>query len=264
MNSSIPKVIHYCWLSGDPFPAKIQECINSWKKNLPGYKFKLWDTNTFDLESSLWVKQAFEAKKYAFAADYIRLFALYREGGIYLDSDVEVIKNFDDLLTLPYFACTEGDEIVEAGAMGAVKGQSWIKDCLSYYENKSFIKQDGSLDTWPLPQIMMQQIRVDYTPEVLAKKDFLHRVMHFEENKKFYMLPKEYFCAKEMGTGIISKTQETYCIHHFEMSWMPKHITFLPNLKRRLIQLFGPKTISFVIDFFALKKIKMIQGNKKR
>jgi hypothetical protein len=256
MTNSIPKVIHYCWLSGDSFPSKIQECIDSWRKHLPDYEIRLWDTNSFDIESSQWVKQAFEKKKYAFAADYIRLYALYTEGGVYLDSDVEVVKPFDDLLDLPYFACEEGGNIVEAGAFGAIKGQAWIKDCLDYYDNRPFIKEDGTLDTWPLPQIMMQQIKKEYKPQVLQKQDFFQKVKSFESDKNFYMLPKEYFCAKEMGTGIVLKTKETYCIHHFEMSWMPKSQTFLPNLKRKLIKIVGANTIGSLINIFALKKIK--------
>lgn len=98
----IPKIIHLCWLSGDPYPPKIQKCLESWKKFLPEYEVMLWDGNRFDLNSSSWVAQAF-AKKYAFAADYIRMYALYHYGGIYLDSDVEVLKSFDELLTLPLF-----------------------------------------------------------------------------------------------------------------------------------------------------------------
>lgn len=256
MNKSIPKVIHYCWLSGDPFPSKIQKCIDSWKKFLPEYEIKLWDTKSFDLESSIWVKQAFEKKKYAFAADYIRLYALYTEGGIYLDSDVEVLKTFNDLLDLPYFACTEGHDIMEAGAFGAVIGQDWVKDCLDYYDNRSFIKEDGTLDTWPLPQIMMKQIKINYHPEVVEKENFFANINNFGIDKKFYMLPKEYFCAKDMGTGVIQKTEETYTIHHFEMSWMPKSQTFLPDFKRRIIKIIGVTAVSRLVNFFALKKIK--------
>lgn len=256
MNKSIPKVIHYCWLSGDPFPSKIQKCIDSWKKYLPEYEIKLWDTKSFDLESSIWVKQAFEKKKYAFAADYIRLYALYTEGGIYLDSDVEVLKTFNDLLDLPYFACTEGHNIMEAGAFGALNGQDWIKDCLEYYDNRPFIKEDSTLDTWPLPQIMMKQIKINYNPEVIDKENFIKNINNFEIDKKFYMLPKEYFCAKDMGTGVIQKTDETYAIHHFEMSWMPKSQTFLPDLKRRIIKIIGVTAVSRLVNMFALKKIK--------
>ncbi|MCG2794071.1 MAG: glycosyl transferase [Weeksellaceae bacterium] len=255
-DNKIPRVIHYCWLSGDPFPPRIQQCIDSWKKNLPGYELRLWDTDAFDIDSVLWVKQAYEQRKFAFAADYIRLYALYSEGGIYLDSDVEVVKPFDDLLQLPYFACTEGDNIIEAGAMGATKGLGWLRDCLAYYENRSFIKNDNRLDTWPLPQVMMEQIKVHYLPEVVPKEDFIKNVNHYEADNKFYMLPKEYFCAKDMGTGIIQKTDETYCIHHFEMSWMPKSHTFLPNLKRRIIRIIGVDAVNALIHFFALKKIK--------
>lgn len=124
----IPKIIHYCWLSGDPFPEKIQHCINSWRKVLPDYEFVLWDTKRFPLELSPWVKEAFKAKKYAFAADYIRVYAIYHYGGIYLDCDVEVIKRFDDLLHLPYFVGEEatGDR-VEVAAFGAEKGTLWVK-----------------------------------------------------------------------------------------------------------------------------------------
>ena len=90
----IPKIIHYCWLSGNPIPKNLEDCMKSWKKKLPDYKFMLWDFNRFDINSSIWVREAFNAKKYAFAADYIRLFALYNYGGIYMDMDVEVIKPF--------------------------------------------------------------------------------------------------------------------------------------------------------------------------
>ena len=99
----IPKVIHLCWLSGDPYPAKISRCLSTWKKYLPDYEVMLWDTKRFDLESSIWVKQAFEKKKYAFAADYIRFYALYNYGGIYLDADVTATGSFDAFLEKSLF-----------------------------------------------------------------------------------------------------------------------------------------------------------------
>lgn len=94
----VPKVIHYCWLSGDPYPRLIKQCMKTWKEKLPDYEFVKWDLNRFSLGKSLWVKSAFEAKKYAFAADYIRIYALYHFGGIYLDCDVQVLKSFNELL----------------------------------------------------------------------------------------------------------------------------------------------------------------------
>ena len=114
----IPKQIHLCWLSGDPYPAKIEKCLASWKKFLPDYEVVLWDTKRFDLDAVPWVKQAFEAKKYAFAADSIRFYALYNYGGIYLDSDVEVLRSFDPLLDLPYFAGAETAGTIEAAVLG--------------------------------------------------------------------------------------------------------------------------------------------------
>ena len=106
----IPKVIHYCWLSGDPIPEKLQRCMDSWKKFLPDYEFVLWDLERFDIKTSQWVKEAFEARKYAFAADYIRLYAVYNYGGIYMDMDVEVVRPFDDLLASPYILGLESEK----------------------------------------------------------------------------------------------------------------------------------------------------------
>ena len=152
----IPKIIHLCWLSGDKYPAKIAKCIASWKKHLPDYEIMLWDTKRFDLNTSNWVKQAFEAKKYAFAADYIRFYALHNFGGIYLDSDVEVLKSFNPLLDLPYFVGAEKAGTPEAAIMGAEKGLPWIKKCLDYYSGRNFIKEDGSYDIRKLPDIMVE------------------------------------------------------------------------------------------------------------
>ena len=115
----IPKVIHYCWLSGDPIPEKLQRCMDSWKKFLPDYEFVLWDLERFDIKTSQWVKEAFEARKYAFAADYIRLYAVYNYGGVYMDMDVEVVRPFDDLLASPYILGLESEKGVEAGVFGA-------------------------------------------------------------------------------------------------------------------------------------------------
>lgn len=97
----IPKRIHLCWLSGDPYPQKIQKCIDSWKIHLPDYEIMLWDLKRFDIAQVPWVEQAFQGQEVCFCRDYIRLYALYNYGGIYLDSDVEVLKSFDPLLDLP-------------------------------------------------------------------------------------------------------------------------------------------------------------------
>ena len=151
----IPKIIHFCWMSGDPYPPQIQRCINSWKKVLPEYEIWLWDVKRFDINSSIWVKQAYDAKKYAFCADYLRLYALYNYGGIYLDSDVEVIKSFDDLLHLPYFIGYESKKYLEAAVIGSEKQNLFLFKILQYYTNRSFRLSSGEQDLLILPKIMM-------------------------------------------------------------------------------------------------------------
>ena len=131
----IPKIIHLCWLSGDPYPADIEACLKTWKEHLPDYEIWLWDTQRFDVHATKWTEQAFAARKYAFAADYIRLYALYHFGGIYLDSDVVVYKSFDNLLSLPYFIGHDQIGGFEAAVIGAQKGCLWIKDVLDEYED---------------------------------------------------------------------------------------------------------------------------------
>ena len=103
----IPKIIHYCWLSTDPVPQKLLDCMETWKKVLPDYQWVKWDLSRFDINSTVWTREAFQKKKYAFAADYIRLYAIYTMGGIYLDMDVEVVKSFDDFLDNDFFTFSE-------------------------------------------------------------------------------------------------------------------------------------------------------------
>ena len=138
----IPKIIHLCWLSGDPYPRKIQDCLDSWKKHLPSYEIILWDTKRFNIHEVPWVEQAFNTKKYAFAADYIRLYALYHHGGIYLDSDVEILKSLDNFLELPYFVGAEtSGTIEEPKKVVTGSNAAWIimKDEISYVKTEVMI-----------------------------------------------------------------------------------------------------------------------------
>ncbi|WP_273389145.1 glycosyltransferase family 32 protein [Barnesiella viscericola] len=155
----IPKVIHYCWFSGEKKPRLIRRCIRSWKKVLPDYEIKCWDANSFDFESVPYVKQAYERKKWAFVADYVRLYALYTEGGIYLDSDVEVYKSFDEFLKYSFFTGTDVNDkrdiyAIEPAIMGAENGLLYLKECLDYYKQLQFVKSDGSMDLKVMPYII--------------------------------------------------------------------------------------------------------------
>ena len=197
----IPKIIHYCWLSNDPIPEKLQQYMKSWREKLPDYEFVLWNFDRFDIDDSQWVKQAFEAKKYAFAADYIRLYAVYNYGGIYLDMDVEVIKPFDDLLFADCMIAREPDYRImwlEAGCFGAVKGHPFIRQCLEFYRNRNF--NSNIIGRYLLP-IIMGEILTAYFKDAIT------------------VLAPDYFTAKSPLTGIITKTENTRAIHHFASAW---------------------------------------------
>ncbi len=173
----IPKIIHICWLSDDPFPANIQECIDSWKRVLPDYEIMKWDRKRFDVESVPYVKEAYEARKYAFCADYIRIYALYHYGGIYLDSDVMVYKSFDPFMNLHSFSSVEFHAYflyahisnkkerlvgIEAAVLGAEKGASWLKDVLDYYEGRHFTLNSKKLKNNIMPRVIARVLHSKY------------------------------------------------------------------------------------------------------
>ncbi len=223
----IPKIIHLCWLSGDAFPQDIQNCIDSWKINLPDYEVWLWDTKRFNINSTLWTKQAFEAKKYAFAADYIRLYALYNYGGIYLDSDVLVYKSFDDLLDLPYFIGQSYAGGFEAAVIGAEKGLSWIGDLLQYYNGRSFVKSDGSYDMLPLPQVFFKLLQARYN---FRRIDILSDYKW--DNKEFVLFHKDFFNSRNsIGPH---RTKRSYCSHYYSGTWTSKKMDLKSRIKRKL------------------------------
>lgn len=235
----IPKKIHYCWLSNDPMPTKIKKCIESWKKFLPDYELILWDFNRFPKGKSKWVDQAFEAHKYAFAADYIRAYALSTDGGIYLDSDVEVLKSFDSLLTTPYFIGREIESPIEAAVMGSTKGHRLFSLLLDYYDSREFIDSNGEMSLTPMPYVMENIIKTYFT---------LHDVKSPNEitisDNNIFILPADYFSPKSYLDGKITLTDNTYSIHHFEASWLTKKDKFI----NRLTRLLGKQTMQKLFE----------------
>lgn len=212
----IPKIIHFCWLSGDAYPPKIKYCLNSWLKYLPNYEVILWDKKRFDINSNLWVKQAYEHKKYAFAADYIRLWALYHYGGIYLDSDVEVIKSLDPLLKQPYFFGVENNQTchIEAAVMGAEAHNDFIKRCLDHYKDRPFLL-NGKMDMTPLPIIMNSYI----SQSTLIFQESEYKI----NDSSIQLYSKDFFSPKDGVDGqILYKNEHTYTIHHYNASWYTK------------------------------------------
>lgn len=185
----IPKKIHYCWLSGDPFPREIRKCMDTWRRVLPGYELKLWNADSFDIESVPFVSEACRRRKWAFAADYIRMYALYTEGGIYLDSDVRMLKPLDDLLDCSFMSSLEyhptqiekdgaldmidadgrrtkdgyvSGIMIQAAIMGAEAGCPFVKDVLEWYEANRFINPDGTMMTNVVSPMIYARIAEKY------------------------------------------------------------------------------------------------------
>jgi mannosyltransferase OCH1-like enzyme len=216
----IPKVIHYCWFGRGQMPELALKCIESWHKYLPGYTLKLWNEDSFDINTVPYVKEAYEARKFAFVTDYIRLYALYHEGGIYMDTDVEVLKPLDDLLDLPAFSGYESNKFSNfpTGLMASAAGGVWVKEQLDYYTDRHFLLPDGSLDmttnTVTISRIMKEN-GFELTGEYQLYKNDMH------------CFPSDYFCPMT-STRVLKLTKNSYCIHHFAGSW------HTPTLKQKI------------------------------
>lgn len=219
----IPKIIHYCWISENPtseLPEEVKECINSWKKFLPDYKIVQWNLNNINIEQNRYMKEAYLSKKYAFVSDYIRLYVLYNYGGIYLDTDVKVIKSFDKLLNNKVFMGFETLDGIATCVIGAEKESSLIKELLEIYTNRDFIKSDGNFDMTP-NTLLIKPLLIKYSisfNNMLQKKGYIT------------VYPIEYFCPLDRLTGDINITENTYAIHLFNGSWLPKEQKEYANL----------------------------------
>jgi len=243
----IPKKIHYCWFGKGQMPAIAMKCINSWKKFLPDYDLVLWNEDNFDINSNLYVKQAYENRKFAFVTDYVRLYALYSEGGVYMDTDVEVLRSYDEFLGLPAFSGFETAGNVPTGMMAGEKGCRWAKELLAYYMDKKFVKNDGSLDMTTNTSMI--------TNYMLTKGITLNN--QFQEfSDLVVMYPSEYFCPKDHRTGVMQITKNSYCIHHFAMSWIDPKKKRLSDFKKALMKIIGVNKVNRFIELFRLQQIK--------
>lgn len=218
-NKKTPKIIHYCWFGRNPLPPLAKKCIESWKKFLPDYEIKEWNEDNFDVNIIPYTEEAYKAKKYAFVSDYARFWILYNYGGVYFDTDVEIIKPIDDIIARGSFmGCeTEASDTCVANVapglgLGVSPGLSLYKEILDNYTNLHFITEDGTLNLKTV---------VEYTTELLYKYG-LKNVPDIQECKGVWIYPKEYFCPIEYVSGKIHITKNTRTIHHFSGSWQTK------------------------------------------
>ncbi|MCL2844557.1 MAG: glycosyl transferase [Chitinivibrionia bacterium] len=246
----IPKKIHYCWLSGDEIPEMLQKCMATWKEKMPDYEFILWDKSKFDVNSVRWVKEAYDAKKYAFAADYIRFYALYNYGGIYLDTDVEVLKTFDPLLSNKSFMGFEYISTPEAAVIGTEAGVNWIKKCLEYYNGKSFYDENGNIRNLAVPIMMKANLQKLYKQEIRDTSS----IQHFDD---LDLYPYQYFSPRDPYKNRINVNSDTYCIHHSVGSWCNggrKTINRYKNLL--LVYILGKRKYDEILFRHLYKRIK--------
>jgi len=208
----IPKIIHYCWFGKKELPSEYKKYIDSWKKNCPDYQIKKWNEDNFDINSSTYMREAYEENKWAFVSDYARLKIIYDEGGIYLDTDVELIKPLDDLLEEKCFLATETTGYINTGlGFGAEKGNEIIKEMLDEYSGLHFKGGNGVYDNIACPK---------RNTAPFTKYGFEFSLDKRIRIKNALILPPEYFCPIDYMTGETIITNKTYSIHHYSATWL--------------------------------------------
>lgn len=230
----IPKIIHYCWFGRSPMPDLAVKCIESWHTHMPDYEYKLWNEDNFDVNGIPYVKEAYESHKYAFVSDYVRLYALFTEGGIYMDTDVEVLKPYDDLLSLSGFIGFEGTKFspVGTGTIACMPHGEWVAEQIDAYQDIHFILPDGSYD------LLTNPFRIT---AIMKRNGFIQNGRE-QVYKDMHVFPVEYFCPRQT-TGEIFITEKTYCDHQFMGSWTDKG----GGWKRRLASFIGQKNMTRLI-----------------
>lgn len=245
MSQKIEKKIHYCWFGGNPLSDMAQRCIASWEKYCPDYEIIQWDETNFDVTANPYTNEAYQAKKWAFVSDYARLHAIYHQGGIYMDTDCELLKPIDDFLEEEAFSGFENKESVPTAIMGGQKGHPMYHYLLSYYENRYFKGADNLAD---------ETTNVDIITKMLLDKGL---VLNNQKQtvEGFTLYPLEYFCPKDPFTGELRTTENTHAIHHFDGSWVDEEKKQLRKVKHRLCQLLGKRIgLKVYVIYYVLKK----------
>lgn len=234
---TIPKIIHYCWFGNKEKPPLVQKCIQSWRDCLKDYEIIEWNESNTSLESNQYVKEAYKQEQYAFVSDYVRMQALYNMGGIYLDTDVEVFKSFNNLLINQSFFGFEEKSFVATSTFGAMKEHPIIKNMLDYYDGQSFIQKDGSynqLTNVAVMTKMFEKIGMKRTGEQ----------QYIEEMAVIY--PQSYFSPYDYINCRLLQTEETYAVHHFYKSWLSPRQKAKGMAKQAVVKLIGGNNLAYI------------------
>lgn len=241
----IPKKIHYCWFGGNPLPKSAVKCINSWKKYCPDYEIIEWNEKNFDIKSNEYIYQAYKMKKYAFVSDYARFDILFRYGGVYFDTDVELIKPIDNILHNGSFMACESDgseenDIYPSVAPGlgiaAESGKELYKKIIDYYNTQEFVNINGEIN---------QETVVLKTTKILIEEG-LKKTSDIQKIGSIIIYPKRFFCPLDDNTGELKISEDTVAIHWFDKSWLPKSQRIKSKFTRPIHRLFGDDCFDFI------------------
>ena len=261
----IPKIIHYCWFGGTPLPNLAIKCIESWKKYCPEYEIREWNEKNFDLNYCEYVREAASVGKWAFVSDYARFQILYKYGGIYFDTDVELIRSIADILEngsfmgveKPLNASKNLNYMIAPGLGIAVEREMpIINEILHLYENEHYILKNGSIN---------KKTVLDYVTEVFQKYGYEGN-NHKQEINGITVYPDDYFCPMNYSTGLLSITENTRSIHHYGMSWKSDYEKRKKKIERKCRQKFGDRfgLCIYRIVIFPVKIVHKINRWLKR
>ena len=231
MSEYIPKIIHYGWFGGKKKSRFILKCISSWKKYLPDYEIKEWNETNFDISEHCFAKEAYDAGKYAFVSDYVRVYTMYHFGGIYFDTDIEVKKDFTDKLSGAKFVIAfELPHSLMTGFFAAQKGNSVVKEILNYYDSISFYNGDGTMKLTPNTVIFANQA---------SKFGLIFNGRYQEIGDKMKIYPNEVFGGYNVYDMIYTITEKTVLVHHYTASWRTVKEEIPVKAKKIFLRLFG-------------------------
>lgn len=231
----IPKTIHYCWFGRNPLPSSARKCIASWKKYLPDYEIKEWNEDNFDVNCIPYTRDAYAAKKYAFVSDYARFWILYHYGGVYFDTDVEVIRPMNDIIAKGPFMGWEKPgstgvySIAPGLGLAANKEQPLYQEILDGFEDLTFYNEKGEINKYTM---------IPFITDLLTQKG-LKKDGSLQVIDDVILYPSEYLCPMEYFTGKVTITDNTYAIHWYTMTWLPKTAIWkfkLMRLVRRFLK----------------------------
>lgn len=243
----IPKIVHYCWFGNGEKPDNIKAYIETWKKNMPEYTFMEWNEQNFDVKNSIpYVRQAYEAKKYAFVSDYARIQALYEYGGIYFDTDIEVKKSFEEYLEDKSMVLGfESERSLLTAFIAVEKEHPYMKEFLESYKDRNFIKEDGSYD--------MLVINEGFSTLMERKGVDLDRNEYQEPEKNIVVYPIEYFCGFDVTNWHEAITDKTCTVHYMNSSW----VSGTQGMKRKVIY-----TLQKILGYKNYDKMKQMFRGK--